>query len=90
MMQYSIHGRWNPPRPLCLQARKSVRVGRQICTSDPSMIGYTLPEIRRLLISLVQACAPDPGDVWSWSRWRRRRQYQARLCHYRRRGYALT
>ena len=54
------------------------------------MIGYTLPEIRRLLISLVQACAPDPRGVWSWSRWRRRRQYQARLCHYRQRGYALT
>jgi len=53
------------------------------------MIGYTLPEIRRLLISLVQACAPDPGSLWCWSRWRRRRQYQARLCHYRRRGYAL-
>jgi hypothetical protein len=31
------------------------------------MIGYTLPEIRRLLIALVQACAPDPGRVWSWS-----------------------
>jgi hypothetical protein len=54
------------------------------------MIGYTLPEIRRLLISLIQRCAPDPGRVWAWSRWRRRRQYQARLCHYRQRGYALT
>jgi hypothetical protein len=54
------------------------------------MIGYTLPEIRRLLISLIQACSPDPDSVWSWSRWRRRRQYQARLCHYRRRGYAFT
>jgi len=59
-------------------------------TSDPGMIGYTLPEIRRLLISLIQRNAPDPEHVWSWSRWRRRRQYQARLCHYRRRGYALT
>ena len=58
-------------------------------TSDPGMIGYTLPEIRRLLISLIQARAPDPGRVWSWSAWRRRRQYQARLCHYRRRGYQL-
>ena len=47
-------------------------------------------EIRRLLISLIQRYAPDPEDVWSWSRWRRRCQYQARLCHYRRRGYALT
>jgi len=52
------------------------------------MTGYTLPEIRRLLISL--ACAPDPEGVWRWSRWRRRRQYRARVCHYRRRGYALT
>jgi len=26
----------------------------------------------------------------SWPRWRRRRQYQARLCHYRRRGHAFT
>jgi hypothetical protein len=54
------------------------------------MIGYTLPEIRRLLTSLIQAGAPGPEQVWAWSNWRRRRQYQARLCHYRRRGYALT
>ena len=54
------------------------------------MIGYTVPEIRRLLISLVQRYVPDPRRVWSWSRWRRRRQYQARICHYQRRGYALT
>jgi hypothetical protein len=54
------------------------------------MIGYTLPELRRLLISLIQASSPDPEAVWSWSRWRRRRQHQARLCHYRQRGYALT
>jgi hypothetical protein len=54
------------------------------------MIGYTLPEIRRLMINLIQARAPDPEHVRSWSAWRRRRQYQARLSHYRRRGYALT
>ena len=30
------------------------------------MIAYTLPEIRRLLIALIQACAPDPDAVWSW------------------------
>jgi hypothetical protein len=34
------------------------------------MIGYTLPEIRRLLVSLVQACPSDPEGVWCWSRWR--------------------
>jgi len=54
------------------------------------MIGYTLPEISRLLTSLVQRYSPDPKTVSSWSRWRRRRQYQARLCHYRQRGYLLT
>jgi hypothetical protein len=54
------------------------------------MIGYTLPEIRRLLISLVQARAPDPARVWSWSTSRRKRQHQARLCHYQRRGYQLA
>jgi len=54
------------------------------------MIGFTLPEIRRLLVSLVQAGSPDPESVWCWSRQRRRRQYQARACHYRRRGYAFT
>jgi hypothetical protein len=63
---------------------------RGIGTSDPGMIAYTLPEIRRLLINLIQSCAPDPQRVWSWSTWRRRRQYQARICHYRRRGYSLT
>jgi hypothetical protein len=54
------------------------------------MIGYTLPEIRRLLISLVHRHLPDPGHARAWSRWRRRRQYQARVSHYRRRGYQLT
>ncbi len=54
------------------------------------MIGYTLPELRRLLISLVHRYLPDPDHALAWSDWRRRRQYQARLSHYRRRGYALT
>jgi hypothetical protein len=54
------------------------------------MIGYTLPEIRHLLTSLVQRYAPDSERAWSWSRWRRRRQHQARQCHYRQRGYQLT
>ncbi len=54
------------------------------------MIGCTLPEIRRLLIGLAQRYLPDPAHVLAWSNWRRKRQYQARLCHYRRRGYQLT
>ena len=73
-----------------LAASKAQAVKGEPAPATPGMIGYTLPEIRRLLINLIQARAPDPEHVWSWSRWRRRRQHQARLCHYRRRGYALT
>lgn len=54
------------------------------------MTGYTLPEIRRLLTRLAGRLPPDPSHVLAWSRWRRRRQYQARISHYRRRGYQLT
>jgi hypothetical protein len=54
------------------------------------MIDFTLPEIRRLLINLVLQSAHTTEHVWSWSTWRRRRQHQARLSHYKRRGYPLT
>ena len=33
---------------------------RGTTASSQGMIAYTLPEIRRLLTSLIQACAPDP------------------------------
>jgi hypothetical protein len=54
------------------------------------MIGYTVAEIRRLLIRTAQQEPPAIDHAWSWSRWRRKRQYQARISHYRRRGYALA
>jgi hypothetical protein len=54
------------------------------------MIGYALPEIRTLLTSRIQSRSPGPERVWSWSSWRRRHLYQARHCHYRRRGYHPT
>jgi hypothetical protein len=54
------------------------------------MINYTLPEIRRLLINLVLTQPRPLEHVWAWSHWRRRRQHQARLSHYRRRGHPLT
>ncbi len=52
------------------------------------MIGYTVPEIRRLLAALFVR-RHLPKHIWWWSRWRRRRQHQARLSHYKRRGYPL-
>jgi hypothetical protein len=54
------------------------------------MIDFTVPEIRRLLVNLILRHARPAHHVWSWSHWRRRRQHQARLSHYRRRGHPLT
>ncbi|WP_431911016.1 hypothetical protein [Amycolatopsis thermoflava] len=54
------------------------------------MIDFTLPEIRRLLIKLALRVVGTSDHIWSWSRFRRRRQHQARLSHYKRRGYPLT
>jgi hypothetical protein len=51
------------------------------------MISFTLPEIRRLLVHLILQHAAPPEHVWTWSCWRRRRQRQARISHYRSRGY---
>ena len=53
------------------------------------MIGYTVPEIRRLLAALTVR-HQQHKQLWRWSHWRRRRQHQARLSHYKGRGYALT
>jgi hypothetical protein len=46
--------------------------------------------LARLLITIAQQQPPGPEHAWSWSRWRRRRQYRAQACHYRRRGYAIA
>ncbi len=54
------------------------------------MIALTLPEIRRLTIALALPALRCASTVWAWSNWRRRRQHQARLSHYRQRGHPLT
>jgi hypothetical protein len=73
-----------------LAAARAQAAKRGAGTSDPGMIRYTLAEIRRLLATITLQQPPDPGNAWSWSRWRRKRQYQARISHYRRPGYAVT
>jgi hypothetical protein len=45
----------------------------------------TSNEIRRLFAKLVLAAAHTAAHVWHWSRYRRRRQEQARSAHYRKR-----
>ena len=51
------------------------------------LIRLSANEIRRLLAALVLAPTPAVEPVIGWSTWRRRRQHQARACHYRRRGH---
>ncbi len=48
------------------------------------LLPWTLPELGRLLWQFV--CSPSKSlfIVWHWSIWRRRKQEQARQCHYRR------
>jgi len=48
-------------------------------------VPLTVPEVRRLLLRLVLARAPDVELVLAWSAWRRRHQARARRCHYKRR-----
>jgi hypothetical protein len=55
-------------------APSKAQAEKGIGTSDPGLISYPVPKIRRLLISLIQRYAPDPGRVWAWSYWRRRRR----------------
>ena len=52
---------------------------------DEALIPLTVPEVRRLLYRLIWQPIPSNKSVLKWSRWRRRHQARARLCHYQRR-----
>ena len=68
----------------------SVLTARQRADShahDDQLIPLTRNEIRKLFTGLRQQL-PAPGLQLDWSRWRRRHQATAQMCHYRRR--ALT
>ncbi|RCH58283.1 hypothetical protein DT019_39000 [Streptomyces sp. SDr-06] len=47
----------------------------------------SLAEIRRLTNRLIHRRPAPVEYVLHWSHWRRKRQYQARLSHYKRRGH---
>jgi hypothetical protein len=50
----------------------------------PGMIPVTRNEIARLIAVLLPQPERGYGHWTAWSDWRRRRQYTARACHYRR------
>jgi len=56
---------------------------------EDQLIPLTRSEIRRLFTGLTQQ-PPAPALQLHWSRWRRRHQATARVCHYRRRAFQLA
>jgi len=54
--------------------------------APPSLIPFTLNEIRRLFDKLVLARTATAESIWAWSLWRRKHQANARHYHYQRRS----
>ena len=57
--------------------------------ADPSLLPLTVPEVRRLLWSLVWPPPAKRGHILHWSLFRRLHQTRALISHYRRRGDPL-
>jgi SRSO17 transposase len=83
---------WHRHVTLAMLAHAYLDVVRQTATGGSATVDLaaellppTVPEVRRLLWSLVWARPPDPDWVIAWSHWRRRHQQRARRAHRRRR-----
>jgi hypothetical protein len=61
---------------------------RGSAAGNGQLIALTVPELRRLLNTLIRTPRPGLEHAADWSWWRRRRQAQARAAHYRARGQA--
>jgi len=53
---------------------------------QPALIPLTLNELRRLFDALVIGHTANREQILRWSTWRRKTQYRAKICHYRRRS----
>jgi hypothetical protein len=77
---------WHRHITLCLLAHALVGVLRSEEVrkrgTPEDLLPLTLPEVRRLLCSLLLARLPEERAVLSWSCWRRRHQLRAKRCHY--------
>ncbi|MGP3966025.1 IS701 family transposase [Nonomuraea sp. 3N208] len=70
---------------LALALLTAIAAAQPTSTAD-DRIPLTLPEIRRLLATLVLTTAHTVTAIMRWSDWRRRHQARARHCHYQRRS----
>jgi SRSO17 transposase len=88
--------RWLPWRRWTLLAMLAhallvVLAADERTTAPPAgLIPLTCNELQRLLTRLVLEPARRPADPETWSRWRRRHQYCARISHYRRQAAGLS
>jgi SRSO17 transposase len=85
---------WHRWTILALLAHAFLAVLAATQANDPNpsgrqLIPLTCHEIRRLFTALSQQ-PPTPRLQLHWSRWRRRHQYTARACHYRKQALKLT
>ena len=55
--------------------------------AEGGLIAMTCNEVRRLLTVLIIEPARALACPLSWSHWRRRHQYRAKISHYQRRGH---
>lgn len=55
----------------------------------PALVSLSAAELRRLLARLVWRARHSIAHVLHGSRWRRRHQWRAKCCHYRRRGCVM-
>jgi len=60
---------------------------RDIQPTPTGLITLTVNEFRRLFDALLLTTRHTITTLLAWSRWRRRHQYRARQCHYRRRQH---
>jgi SRSO17 transposase len=58
---------------------------RDTTTTPAGLIMLTVKEFRRLFDALLLTTSHTITSLLTWSRWRRRHQYRARQCHYKRR-----
>ncbi|MCP9270181.1 hypothetical protein M5U04_19390 [Xenorhabdus sp. XENO-1] len=49
-------------------------------------VPLSVAELRKLLSKLMEKAGKTIEQILHWSDWRRRHQYRAQQCHYRRRG----
>ena len=56
----------------------------------PGEVPLSVPELRRLLAHLLWPAKHRVEHFLNWFGWRRKHQYQAKICHYRKRGSPLS